>query len=145
MKILLDTSVLLAAMIESHPVHPKAVPWLEKIRNRKYDGFIAGHSIAELYSALTTLPMRPPISPSAARQLIQCNILDIFEVVCLSSQHYAVVIEHLSDLDSVESVMIYDALTLLAALQVNIDRVVTLNQKALLRIYPDLADKIVSP
>jgi len=29
MKVLLDTSVLVAAMVEAHPAHEKSLPWLQ--------------------------------------------------------------------------------------------------------------------
>ena len=32
MKILFDTSVLVAALVESHPMHTRAFPWLKKAR-----------------------------------------------------------------------------------------------------------------
>ncbi|QTA90041.1 PIN domain-containing protein [Desulfonema magnum] len=145
MKILPDTSVLVAAMVESHPIHSKALPWLEKVKNKNYIGVVAAHSLAELYAILTTLPIQPRISPPAARQLIRYNILDSFEVVSLSVEDYAAIIEHLSDLGIVGG-MIYDAALILhTAFKVNIDKVVTLNKESFLSVYPDLAGKIVSP
>ena len=38
MKVLLDTSVLIAAMVESHPMHERALPWLQS-QSLKTDGF----------------------------------------------------------------------------------------------------------
>jgi len=32
MKVLLDTSVLVAAMVEAHPAHEKSLPWLQQIK-----------------------------------------------------------------------------------------------------------------
>jgi hypothetical protein len=39
----------------------------------------------------------------------------------------------------------YDALILHAASKANVDQVVTLNETDFCRVYPNLADKIVSP
>ncbi len=59
MKILLDTSVLAAAIIEAHPAYETAFPWLQKVKNKKAAGVVAAHSIAELYAILTTLGSQP--------------------------------------------------------------------------------------
>jgi predicted nucleic acid-binding protein len=144
MNILFDTSVLVAAMIESHPLHELSLPYLQKVKNSTHTGLISAHSIAELYSILTSLPVQPRISPVLARKLIEMNILNLFEIIPLSVQDYISVIEHLSD-SGTSGGVIYDALILKAALTSNADKILTLNKKDFYRIYPDLADKIISP
>ena len=131
-------------MVEAHPAHATALPWLQRAKDGVYTGLVAAHSLAELYAILTTLPIHPPIQPSVARQLIEHDVLDILEVVSLSAEDYKAVIEHLSTLGIVGGAT-YDALILHAALKANADQVVTLNDKDFCRVYPDLADKIVSP
>ena len=86
MSILLDTSVLVAAMVESHPAHARALP----------------------------------------------------------SEDYAAVIDQLSDTGIIGGAT-YDALILHAAAKTDADQVVTLNTRDFQRVYPDLADRIVSP
>ena len=144
MKILLDTSVLVAAMVESHPTHERALPWLKRVRHGDDIGVVSAHSLAEVYSILTTLPVYPKISPSDAQQLILANIINVLEVVFLSDTDYAQVIEHLSALGIVGGAT-YDAVILRAAINADVDQVVTLNEKDFRRIYPDLADKIITP
>ena len=144
MNILLDTSVLVAAMVETHPAHPLAFSWLQQLISGAHIGFVAAHSIAELYAVLTTLPVHPRVSPAAAQQLIQRNILDVCQVVSLSDTDYAAIIRHLSEQGIVGGVT-YDALIVYAALKVKIDRLITLNAKDFRRIYPDYAEKIVVP
>ena len=78
MSILLDTSVLVAAMVESHPAHARALPWLQRVQDGTETGLVAAHSLAELYAILTTLPVQPHIPPTVARQLIQHNVLNKF-------------------------------------------------------------------
>jgi predicted nucleic acid-binding protein len=46
-KTLSDTSVLVAAMIESHPAHLKAFSWLQQVKNSLIIGYVSAHSIAE--------------------------------------------------------------------------------------------------
>ncbi|NIM12666.1 MAG: PIN domain-containing protein [Candidatus Aminicenantes bacterium] len=144
MKILLDTSVLVAAMVEAHPAHERALPWLQKIKAKTDVGFVAAHSIAELYAILSILPVQPRISSVSANQLIQQNVLDICSIVSLSVQDYARIIKHLSESNIVGGVT-YDAVILYTAFKFEIDRIVTLNKNDFFRIYPDIADKIVLP
>jgi predicted nucleic acid-binding protein len=143
-RILLDTSILVAAMVEAHPAHERGLAWLKRVTDGTDEGFVAAHSLAEVYAVLTTLPVHPPISPSDAKQLIQHNLTTKLEIVALSDQDYVQIIEHLAAL-SIIGGAIYDALILRAAATANVDLVVTLNEKDFQRVYPNLADKIVAP
>jgi predicted nucleic acid-binding protein len=144
MKILLDTSVLVAAMVEAHPAHERALPWLQGIKVGTDVGFVAAHSIAELYAILSILPVQPRISLVTANQLIQQNVLDICKIVSLSVQDYTRIIKHLSESNIVGGVT-YDAIILYTAFKTDIDRIVTLNKNDFFRIYPGIVDKIVLP
>ena len=57
MKTLFDTSVLVAAVVEPHPMHVRALPWLQRAKAGEIDFFVASHTLAELYAVLTTLPL----------------------------------------------------------------------------------------
>ncbi len=144
MRILLDTSVLVAAMVEAHPAHGQGFAWLKRVIDGPDQGLVAAHSLAELYAVLTTLPVHPPISPLDAEQLIKRNITERLEIVFLSDRDYIQVIEHLAALGIVGGAT-YDALILRAADNAQVDLVVTLNEKDFRRVYPHLADKIVAP
>jgi len=144
-KFLFDTSILVAALVEYHPKHTLALPWLQRVKKGIDKGVVSAHSLAEFYSIITTFPAKPRrISPQEAQQLIQQNILDVFEVITLSEQDYISVINHLSESGIIGGV-IYDALILKAAIKANVDYVITLNEKDFKRVYPDFADKIISP
>ena len=144
MRLLLDTSVLVAAMVEGHPAHQRALPWLTRVANGEYAGLVAAHSIAELYAILTTLPVQPRLSADDALQLIKRNIVGTFQIVALSDQDYIQIVEHLAELGVVGGV-VYDALILRSALNAQVDQVVTLNEKDFRRAHPDLEDKIIAP
>jgi predicted nucleic acid-binding protein len=131
-------------MVEAHPMHERALIWLQRIQGGTDVGLIAAHSIAELYAVLTTLPIQPRLSPTTSERLIRRNVLDVCQVVPLSDQDYAAIVDHLSKAGLVGGVT-YDALILYAALKADVDRVVTLNERDFRRIYPSLANKIVSP
>ncbi len=79
-----------------------------------------------------------------AWQLVRHNVIRKLEIVSLSEQDYIQAIERLALLGIVGGA-IYDALTLQAAAKAQADLIVTLNEKDFRRVYPDLADRIVTP
>jgi len=98
MKILFDTSVLVAALVESHPMHKRAFPWLKQAIAKEFDMIVAAHTIAELYAVLSTFPIKPRISPLIARKLISENIETVAEIISLTSREYISVIKQISEL-----------------------------------------------
>jgi predicted nucleic acid-binding protein len=144
MKVLLDTSVLIAAMVEAHPHHVRALPWLQRAKHKEITAVITCHSLAESYSILTTLPVHPHISPSVAWRLIQENILDVFTFLPLTGEDYRAVLEHLS-MTGIIGGATYDALIAHTASKAKVDQLVTLNARDFHRIYPDLSEQIVEP
>jgi predicted nucleic acid-binding protein len=143
-RILFDTSMLVAAVVEGHPAHALALPWLQRVKDKADAGIVAAHSLAEMYAILTRLPVRPPISPEMAREVITVNVLDTCEVVALSAADYVTLLNHLTGL-KITGGAVYDALLLHAAWKADVDQVVTLNAHDFRRVYPAFADKIVSP
>ncbi len=73
MKVLFDTSALVAAFEVSHPRHGVCLPWLQRVQTSNIDGYVSTHTLAELYSVLS-LPVRPIISPAIAQRLIDENL-----------------------------------------------------------------------
>lgn len=144
MRVLLDTSVLVAAMVEGHPAHGQALPWLQRVRAGTDTGVVAAHSIVELYAVLTRLPVQPRISPAIAQQVIERNVLDICEIVAISAVDYASVLAHLAA-TGIMGGATYDALIMYAAVKVEVDQILTLNEKDFRRIYPALAGKVSAP
>jgi predicted nucleic acid-binding protein len=143
-KILLDTSVLVAGIVKAHPRHALAVPWLQQAKGRKFNGVVSAHSIAEVYNVITTLPVRPRIPPDYTQELIKQSVLDVFQVISLAKEDYVAVIDHLVKLGIIGGA-IYDALILRAAIKANVDQIVTFNADDFRRVYPALAEKIVTP
>ncbi len=144
MKVLLDTSVLVAALVEPHPEHHRALPWLAKGKSRTTELMISSHTIAELYAVLSTLPVSPRISPGLAWRLIHESVEPHVSVVSLSSSDYLTTIKHLSDL-GFSGGAVYDALIVNAAQKSEAARIVTFNMNDFKRIWPEGADRIVAP
>ena len=86
-RVLFDTSVLVAAMLEEHPHHSECFAWLQRVISEEIEGLISIHSIAELYSVLTRFPRSPRINPGLAQQLLRQN-LNKFEKVALTVEDY---------------------------------------------------------
>ena len=143
MRVLFDTSTLIAALIDSHPAHSPAASRWQRAKARIDVGLIAMHSIAELYAILTTLP-QARLPTAMVRQIILRDVLDTLEIVALTPDDYRAVINQLAESDIIGGTT-YDALILHAAERANVDQILTLNMRHFRRVRPDLADKIVSP
>jgi len=144
MRVLLDTSVLVAAMVEAHPHHDRALPWLQRVKHKEITAVITCHSLAESYSILTTLPVHPRIPSAVAWRLIQENILDAFTLVPLTGDDYRAVLEHLS-MTGIIGGATYDALIAHTASKAKVDQLLTFNAKDFRGIYPGLSKQIVEP
>jgi predicted nucleic acid-binding protein len=144
MKVLLDTSVLVAALVEPHPEHQRALPWLTKEKSRTAELVISSHSIAELYAVLSTLPVSPRILPGLAWRLIHESVESRVSIVPLSSTDYLVTIKHMSDM-GLSGGAVYDALIVKAAQKGGVARIVTFNVNDFKRVWPEGADRIIAP
>ena len=129
MKVLFDTSVLIAAFEVSHPRHSVCLPWLQRVQVSEIDGYLSTHTFAELYSVLTRLPVRPPISPIIAQRLIDEN-LNLFVAIPLTADDYQEAIACMVGLNLLGG-GIFDALIAQAALKAGVDILLTHSSKPL--------------
>lgn len=149
MKVLLDTSVLVAGLVRAHPRHAQCRPWLTKMQAEDLHLVLAAHSLAELHAVLTTLPVKPRISPRTALRLAQENQLrpppeGKAEVVTLSVDDYLTVLESAAH-SALAGGIIYDALISRAAQKTQVDQLVTLNPDHFRRVWPAGADRVREP
>jgi predicted nucleic acid-binding protein len=135
MKVFLDTSVLVAAVVLKHESHTKAYPLLERVQNGKDEGFVAAHSLAEMYAILTKLPAPYRHAPEQALLSIEENVLKHFKVTSLAGNDYAVLIRAAA-VAGIQGGTIYDAVLLRSAEKSNPDRIFTLNLKHFLAVAP---------
>jgi predicted nucleic acid-binding protein len=134
MKALFDTSVLVAAIVEPHPMHMRALPWLQRAKTGKIDFLVASHTLAELYAVLTTLPLKPRISPSTAWRLVHDNVEISAKIISLSPSDYKDTVKHMSELGLTGGI-IYDALMVKAAQKSGVERLLTFNADDFLRLW----------
>jgi predicted nucleic acid-binding protein len=133
MRILFDTSILVASMVQTHPKHEGAITWLKKAKTQTFSLVIASHSLVECYSVLTRLPLNPRISPIIARQLITENLKEISEIISLPSNEYFDFIQYCSN-QNLSGGIVYDTLIYKTALFSRVDHVLTLNAKDFMRL-----------
>ncbi len=144
MKILLDTSVLIAAMVEAHPNHDRALMWLKRARQDDISAYIAAHTLAELYAVLTRLPVQPRISSATALQLIQENVVSVFEIIASDGDEYKTLLVHLAQ-QGITGGATYDALIAHTAYRIRVDHLITFNERDFKAVYPDISDQILVP
>jgi predicted nucleic acid-binding protein len=145
MKVFLDTSVLLAAVLQKHAAHERAFAVLERVLDGKDEGFVSSHSLAELYANLTKLP--PPFrhSPEQALLSIEENVLKHFKISSLTGGDYSALIREAA-LVGIQGGTIYDAVLVKSAAKADVERIYTLNQKHFQAVVPgSLAARILSP
>ena len=144
MKILFDTSVLVAALVQPHPLHHRALSWLKKAKAEEFDLIVSSHTIAELYAVLSTLPVSPRITPGLAWRLIHESVEPVASVISLSSSDYLATIKRMSDL-GISGGAVYDALIVKTARKSEVDRVLTFNGNDFKRIWPEGETRIAAP
>ena len=135
MKVFFDTSVLVAACVESHPAHKRSFDWLSRAKSGKFAMVVTTHTLAELYAVLTRLPMRPRIDPAVARRIIRENVESIAQVKSISTRRYQAVLSDLAD-RNLSGGIVYDALAASLAVHEDVDTLLTLNRKDFLRVWP---------
>src|SRR5208282_5642751 len=109
MDIFFDTAVLVAASVQSHPHFAQARPALLRVAAGQDKGFMSQHSIAEVFAALTRMPVHPRIHLVEEAPIATENILPHFEVVPLAKEDYLEALEVMAS-GGWSGAKIYDAL-----------------------------------
>jgi predicted nucleic acid-binding protein len=144
-RLLLDTSVLVPAMVAAHEHHRQALPWLERAVAAEFKLIVAAHSLAECFATLTRLPRGLASSPAQAAAVITGNLLRRAKAVIatLDADDYRAVLEDLG-MRGIAGGIVYDALIVRAARR-NRARIVTFNQRHFARLVSDPVHELVSP
>lgn len=145
MDIFFDTTVLVAASEQSHPHYAQARPALLRVASGRDKGFMGSHSIAEVYAALTRLPVRPRIHPVEAARIVTDNIVPHFEIVPLGKKDYLEALNTMASGGWIGA-KIYDALLLRCAARCAAERIYTFNLGDFKQLAPaGLQEKICAP
>jgi len=144
MRVLFDTSVLIAAIVEAHPRHPESFLWLQKCKRGEISLLVSAHTLAELYAVLTVLPVQPRITPSIAIHVIENDIIRLADVITLNKIDYIAILRQTSELNLTGG-KIYDALIARAAIKARVSKVLTLNKEHFLGVSPNIKDILETP
>lgn len=144
MRVLFDTSTLVAAVVQAHPMHARALPWLGRAQHGDVDLVISSHSLAELYSTLTRLPVQPRINPVQAWRLVSDVSAIARQIVLLSQEDYTSTIQRASQM-GLSGGVIYDALIARAAEKAGAEHLLTFNLADFRRVWPEGQSILVVP
>jgi len=136
MKIVFDTSIIVSGIVESHPMHTKCLPWLQRAKAGEVECIVVSHTLAETYAVLTTLPVKPRISPLVAQRLIDNNLQTIARIVPLTIADYWNTIQRMTAM-GLSGGTIYDALIATVARRLSADKLLTLNIDDFRRVWPE--------
>lgn len=122
-----DTSVLVAALVAPHPRHRDCRALLERSEHGEASGTICALALAETFSVLTRLPLRPAIRPADAELLVGREVAARLQVVAVDSA---------AQLEAIRAVTaagrsggaVHDALHVVCLRRAGVERIWTLNR-----------------
>ena len=78
MKVLFDTSVLVAAVVDQLPNHVAAHGCFLQYTGEGHTGYCSTHTLAECYATLTALPLPRRVTAADALMLVEKNFSGLF-------------------------------------------------------------------
>lgn len=144
MLVVFDTSVLVAALVEQHPLHERAFPWVRRMKEQEFEARVTTHTLAELYAVLTRLPVRPRMAPGMARRLVRESVEQVARVEAITPTDYQRVLDDMAELD-LSGGVIYDAIVARVARRLAADALLTFNRKDFLRVWPGSDEVVQEP
>ena len=144
MLVVFDTSVLVAALVEQHPLHERAFPWVRRMKEQELEARVTTHTLAELYAVLTRLPVRPRMAPGMARRLVRESVEQVARVEAITPTDYQRVLDDMAELD-LSGGVIYDAIVARVARRLAADALLTFNRKDFLRVWPGSDEVVQEP
>jgi predicted nucleic acid-binding protein len=142
LKAFFDSSVLVAAFYGAHVHHYASLAAIQGAN--KKTAFCAAHTLAEVYSVMTRLPVRPRISPNQALLFVE-SIRERFSVVALSDTEYFEVIAAAAE-RGIGGGKIYDALISRCAEKSKAETVFTWNLEDFRQLaFGELAARLRTP
>lgn len=143
MKVLYDTSVLIAALLVEYSSHDAAFSKLELARRGEVQGYLSTHSFAELYSVMTRLPPPLRVTPEEAVEILT-DLAEYVEPIPLVATDYQRAIALMAQLN-LPGGGIFDAVIAQAALKTSVDRLMTFNAKDFVRLGQEISALVQVP
>ena len=136
MKIALDTSVLVAGLVEAHPEFGRAAVWLDAADRGEIEVVWTVHAYAETWSVLSRLPLAERLEPAAVNDILDAMVEAHPPEGILLADYQAAAARCAQA--GVRSGAIFDALHLVVAERLRADAVLTLNVKDFARLSPKI-------
>jgi predicted nucleic acid-binding protein len=125
-KALIDSSVLIAALVEAHSRHEKAFPWLQSKGAAKYKASLR-HTPSRKHTRYSQrCPWPRALPPAAAWALVEHSVLPFVKTIDLSAEEVQRVVQRISR-KGLAGGVVNDALIAEAAAKAGADCLVTLN------------------
>jgi predicted nucleic acid-binding protein len=140
-KVALDTSVLVAAVVEDHPHYERATWWLRS--GEALDRVAAWHAYAEAWAVLTALPIEPRVSGEVAGAVLK-RVAHAVRFVLPARDTYPAAVAR-CNARSLRSGAVYDALHLVTAEAEAADLFLTFNLGDFARLTEPHTPRILSP
>jgi predicted nucleic acid-binding protein len=129
-KVAFDTSVLVAAVVEEHRHHARAVWWFHA--NRDFERVASWHSYCEAWAVLTAIPIEPRVTGEVARAVLD-RLRTLVKFIIPRATTYLRATERCSA-RALRSGAVYDSLHLVTAEIEKADLLLTFNEKDFLRL-----------
>ncbi|MFZ0520456.1 MAG: PIN domain-containing protein [Candidatus Acidiferrales bacterium] len=140
MRSFFDSSVLVSVFYADHPQHTSSA---KLFLGAGKDDSCALHSLGEVYSSLTGLPVRPRIAGSEGVRIIE-QIRERLTLITLTEQEYASALERASA-SGIVGAATYDALIAQCALKAGAHVLLTWNVRDFTRIGATVAEIVKTP
>jgi len=144
MKILYDSSAIIALIVKEHPKYDQAVQTYMKLSKKKNSFYICTHTIAEVFRSITRGADYLITTAGEANQIINEVILPVFDTVDLTTSDYVHVLS-VMEKNQLTGAIIYDALISQSAAKINADYLVTFNAKDFQRVFPENGADLIIP
>lgn len=140
MKVALDTSAIVVGLWRGHPDHARARPW---VLPGEAERTACAHALAEAWSVLTRLPLRPRISAAAAEAMI-AQLAGTLEVVPVTEDVQRAAIRRCAARGLVGGA-VHDALHLVAAEVAGVEAIVTFDARHFERLRDPGSPRVLVP
>jgi predicted nucleic acid-binding protein len=144
MKVYFDTNVLVSALKAEHVHHAGSLASVHRVHRGDLEGYVAGQSLAELYSVMTRTPFVVPVYPDEGLALIEQSILPFFKIVDVNTQSYLTAIASCARAGW-RGGRIHDAVHIQAAAQAGCDLIYTYDVEHFQSLAPELSSHIQRP
>lgn len=137
-----DSSVLVAASLDRHPLHAQARVWLRAAFSHRVTGMIVAHARAEVFATVTAIPgLR--VAPAVAAQIV-ADITRGFTVVPCDDGLYLAALERCTML-GLSSGAVYDALHFVGAEWAGAAQLLTFDADDFRRFQGSAGPQVVVP